>query len=65
MMMMITKCPICSGDIGISEDPDIGSQLLCIHCSTEFEVTWLFPLTLDLLVNNSHANGVTVKDENT
>jgi hypothetical protein len=52
---MITKCPNCKGDIEVREDPAIGLQLLCRHCSTEFVVTWLFPLTLDLVDNNATA----------
>lgn len=62
-MMMITKCLICKGEIEVSEDPNIGLQLMCIHCSTEFEVTWLFPLTLDLLDKNLPANSDIVIDE--
>lgn len=52
---MITKCPTCRGKIEVSEDPNIGLKLVCPHCSTEFEVTWLFPLTLDLIEENPFA----------
>ena len=47
--MMITKCPLCKGEIEVSEDPYIGAQVMCLHCYSNFEVTWLFPLTIDLL----------------
>ena len=47
--MMVTQCPLCNGEIQVSEGPFIGTQLMCLHCYSNFEVTWLFPLTLDLL----------------
>jgi hypothetical protein len=61
--MMIIKCPACNREIEISEDPNIGFQLTCIHCSIELEVTWLFPLTLDLLEKNSPTYSDLVIDE--
>ena len=54
--MIITKCPLCKGAIEVSEDPNIGLQLMCIHCSTDFEVTWLFPFTLDYLEKHTLIN---------
>lgn len=54
-MMMVTKCPFCKGEIDVSENPSIGLTLICVHCSTELEVTWLFPLTLDLSVKETSA----------
>ena len=46
-MTMITKCPLCKGEIEVNGDPNIGSQVKCLHCYSDFEVTWLYPLTLD------------------
>jgi hypothetical protein len=40
-------------EIEVSEDPNIGLQLKCLHCHTTVEVTWLFPLTLDFIDKNS------------
>jgi len=52
-MPMTTRCPSCMEEIEVSEDPNIGLQLKCLHCHTTVEVTWLFPLTLDFIDKNS------------
>lgn len=45
---MIIKCPSCQNEFEIvDEEPEILRRLTCPHCQMIFEVTWLYPLTLD------------------
>ena len=47
--MIQSACPECKQLIEITADPEIGQQFLCTACDTVFEVTWLFPISLDYL----------------
>ena len=47
---MIIKCPSCLNEFEIAdEEPEILRRLTCPHCQMIFEVTWLYPLTLDFV----------------
>jgi hypothetical protein len=46
---MKTKCLVCNNEIELTEDPSIGLLVQCFYCNTYFEVTWLFPLTVDFV----------------
>lgn len=46
---MVIECPVCHSKLQLcDEEADIKKQLTCSHCHTRLEVTWLFPLTLDI-----------------
>lgn len=46
--VMLINCPSCQKEFEIiDEEPEINRRLMCPHCVTHFEVTWLYPLTLD------------------
>lgn len=50
---MIIKCPSCLEQFEIAdEEPEIRRRLTCPHCQMIFEVTWLYPLTLDFVEEN-------------
>ena len=56
---MIISCPSCQEEFEIAdEEPEIRRKLTCPHCQMIFEVTWLYPLTLDFLeeipINPNH-----------
>lgn len=45
---MIVECPSCHNNFKIGdEEPNINRRLTCPHCQQYFEVTWLYPFTLD------------------
>ena len=47
---MEIDCPSCKKDFDIyDEEPEINRQLVCPHCQQHFEVTWLYPLTIDFI----------------
>jgi hypothetical protein len=47
---MIIDCLSCQKEFEIiGEEPDIKKQILCPHCHTAFEVTWLYPFTMDFV----------------
>lgn len=51
---MLRNCPSCQKEFEITdEETDINRRFSCPHCLTMFEVTWLFPLTLDYIEENS------------
>jgi predicted Zn finger-like uncharacterized protein len=52
---MIINCPSCQNKFVIAdEEPDINKRLTCPHCHQIFEVTWLYPFTLDYLEEGIH-----------
>ena len=47
---MIIDCPSCLEKFKIpDEEPEIKRRLTCPHCQQQFEVTWLYPFTLDFI----------------
>ena len=46
--MIRASCPVCHSKIEISQEPDIGLRIICQNCLAKLEVTWLYPITLDL-----------------
>jgi predicted amidophosphoribosyltransferase len=47
---MIVDCPSCQKSFQIiDQDSDVSRRLICPHCMTPFEVTWLYPFTLDFI----------------
>lgn len=47
---MVIKCPSCLEEFEIAdEEPEIRGRLTCPHCQMIFEVTWLYPFTLDFV----------------
>jgi hypothetical protein len=53
-IIMIIECPSCLGKFEIAdEQPDIKNHLTCPHCQNIFEVTWLYPFTIDFLEETS------------
>jgi lysine biosynthesis protein LysW len=51
--MFFKHCPVCQGNIGVAENPEIGQSVICPDCGNVFEVVWLFPLTLGDPSNNA------------
>jgi C4-type Zn-finger protein len=52
---MKINCPSCQKKFEIiDEEQNIKRQLACPHCLTHFEVTWLYPLTLDFIEEIPH-----------
>lgn len=50
---MVIICPACQVEFKImDEEPDIRGLITCPHCQRAFEVTWLYPLTLDYVEDN-------------
>lgn len=47
--MVTTLCPECQHTIEIIPNPQIGQKVTCLDCDVDFEVTWLFPISLDYL----------------
>jgi lysine biosynthesis protein LysW len=45
-------CPACQSRFEIEEEPDLGIRVTCPDCSVTYEVTWLYPFTLDYLETN-------------
>lgn len=51
--VMLINCPSCQKEFEkTDEEPDIKRRLVCPHCDTHFEVTWLYPFTLDFTEEN-------------
>ncbi len=47
---MVITCPSCQEKFEmIGEEPDINRRVRCPHCLNLFEVTWLYPFTLDFI----------------
>lgn len=51
--MITATCPECKEPIHFASTPQIGQQLICVHCKNDLEVTWLFPVSLDYLETES------------
>lgn len=52
---MLINCPSCQKEFEIAdEEPEIKRRLVCPHCITQFEVTWLYPFTMDFIEENPH-----------
>ena len=51
--MFFKHCPVCQGNIGVAENPEIGQSVICPDCGNVFEVVWLYPLTLGDPNNNA------------
>ena len=47
--MVTVLCPECHVSIKLEPNPEIGQRVTCQSCHTDLEVTWLFPVSLDLL----------------
>lgn len=47
--MITGTCPACQSRFEIEEEPDLGIKVTCPECSITYEVTWLYPFTLDYL----------------
>lgn len=45
-------CPACQSRFEIEIEPDLGIRVTCPDCSVTYEVTWLYPITLDYLETN-------------
>ena len=45
--MIIVKCLKCNCDLMLPVAPEVGERVYCAHCNEEFEVVWLYPLTID------------------
>ena len=45
-------CPVCKSRIEIEIEPDLGIRVSCPDCTVTYEVTWLYPITLDYLETN-------------
>jgi hypothetical protein len=52
-MLISATCPECIEPIHFTSTLQIGQQLICENCKNDFEVTWLFPISLDYLDNKS------------
>lgn len=52
---MIINCSSCQKKFEIiDEELDIKRRLTCPHCLELFEVTWLYPFTMDFIEENPH-----------
>ena len=47
--MITILCPECQQTIKFDSEPKIGQQTVCQSCEKELVVTWLFPVSLDLI----------------
>lgn len=45
--MANVKCPNCSAEVHVGEQPWLGQRETCRECGKSLEVIWLFPLELD------------------
>jgi len=46
--MVTTSCPNCMHPIELIPPFEIGQSVRCWACDSDLEVTWLFPVSLDL-----------------
>ena len=46
--MICVSCPLCQSVITLSDEPHIGQRLVCQTCGAELEVTWLYPISVDI-----------------
>jgi hypothetical protein len=48
--IMIRNCLACLKEFEINDkESDILRRISCPHCGTHFEVTWLYPFTMDVV----------------
>ena len=50
--MINVSCPNCQSKLEINGTPKIGQPVQCSNCSTNLEIVWLFPITLDFVETN-------------
>lgn len=48
--MCSAPCPHCRQTIQLDQNPVIGQNARCENCGVMFEVVWLYPVTLDEVV---------------
>ena len=61
---MIIDCPACNKCFTITdEEPQIRGQVVCPHCQKHFEVTWLFPLTIDFVEETAANPMLSIENE--
>ena len=51
--MIKTQCLSCEVSFEIEQSPEIGHKICCPHCMENLEVVWLFPLTLDVILDTA------------
>jgi len=61
---MLINCPSCQkGFESIDEELKIMQRLTCPNCSKYFEVTWLYPITIDLIEDSQLNPNHTLENE--
>ena len=55
--MISTNCPECDHLIDLELMPEINQKIACTNCNNLFEVTWLFPVSLDYQDNEEMPPG--------
>jgi lysine biosynthesis protein LysW len=47
-------CPVCKNATDLPSHPELGQHVVCQVCKTTLEVTWLYPLSLDTIDDQSN-----------
>jgi hypothetical protein len=45
--MVIAICPLCTTEIELGLQPEIGDHANCPECKRDLVITWLYPVMLD------------------
>jgi hypothetical protein len=45
--MVIAICPLCTTEIELGLQPEIGDHANCPECERDLVITWLYPVMLD------------------
>jgi uncharacterized protein YbaR (Trm112 family) len=61
---MLINCPSCQkGFEIIDQEPEIRRRLTCPNCFKYYEVTWLYPFTLDSIEESQPNKNLALEDE--
>lgn len=55
--MPMTECPYCYELISVDKLPHMGQKILCPSCQGTTEVVWLYPIELDLPIDDDLEEG--------
>ena len=47
-MPIFSLCPKCRLKINFGLSPTIGQRVVCPECGSNFDIVWLYPLTVDI-----------------
>lgn len=46
--MVTSTCVICNQKVNLKPPVELGKRVICQSCSTNLEVIWLYPVSLDV-----------------